>query len=227
MHIDSAPCHAYHPLLGSGLEWEPGRVKLWIGGEVVATAVHTTASAREFFYNLAFVECFPDVAAWWVRSEWVGRIRVSAPEDPGDGEGLAGFIQFDHADTPGLLWTVADDAPVTVAVPVPPCADHHANLFLRLRLARMVLDTLGGHVPVDKWQGVSAAVARADIEALLPAMPEGQTISLPRRLTALVDDRDVAGRVLAPRRWVLADMPDAPARKLLVSLLGLDEQQPG
>ncbi|MBN2148837.1 MAG: hypothetical protein JW726_15725 [Anaerolineales bacterium] len=56
-----APGHRYQPRLGSGIEWLPGCAKLWEDGQVVEQATHHTKSAYEFWYELAFAECFPAV----------------------------------------------------------------------------------------------------------------------------------------------------------------------
>lgn len=210
MTIDSAPCHAYHPLLGSGLQWEPGRVKLWIGGEVVATAVHTTASAREFFYNLGFVECFPGVASWWMRSEWAGRVRVSAPF-ASDGVGIMGIMQFDSEEAPALPWMVDDGAPVEVAVPLPP-GNHHANLFLKLKLARLVIDILASTAPLDVWMVVTNTVARDQLDDLLPNKYPVSAAEIPVRLTIPASDSHFS----QTSRWVLVEHSSLDIRALFL-----------
>jgi len=217
MHIDSAPCHAYHPLLGSGLEWEPGHVKLWIGGEVVATASYATASAQQFFYNLAFVECFPEVAAWWMRSEWAGRVRVSAPFTS-DGEGIMGTMRFDSEDTPALPWMIDEGTPVTISVPLPR-GGHHVNLFLKSRLALSLLDVFIGVTPVSAWKPITGLVHRDQLYALLTETHNPPTATLPTWLTVLAGNDDLNSHVLRPRRWAFADLPDLSLRELFCHLV--------
>src|SRR3954470_14546248 len=92
--IQLAPGHVYVERLGTGIQWAPQQARLFQGGEVIAVGKHTTASAWDFWYGLAFAEAFPQVECWWFRSLWTNRVRLSAPQGMRDAVTVYGYVQF-------------------------------------------------------------------------------------------------------------------------------------
>ena len=80
MNERMAPGHVYQPRLGTGIQWQPGIAKLWEGGHVTVEASHQTVSSYDFWYNLAFADCFPEVTHWWFRSAWTQKVRLTLPQ---------------------------------------------------------------------------------------------------------------------------------------------------
>src|SRR4030042_720582 len=99
-----APGHMYLPRLGTGIQWQPGLVKLWERGKVTAEASHTTQSPYEFWYNLAFADCFPEVTHWWFRSAWTQKVRLTRLHGQMADGVLWGWMQFIDDQTPAQMY---------------------------------------------------------------------------------------------------------------------------
>jgi hypothetical protein len=135
----------------------------------VAEAAHTTTSAWEFWYTLAFARVFPQVDAWWFGSAWTQQVRISRPvATSGDGRSVTGWMQFVDADTPGSYWTITDGTPVTVEVPYPLHAVTPINLPLRITLGWLTVSTLTDTVAPDTWHAVTSLVPCAELEIVFP-----------------------------------------------------------
>ena len=173
-----APGHVYQPHLGTGIEWQPGEVRLWEGGQVTGTAAHQTESPYEFWYQLAFADCFPDVTHWWFRSAWTQRARLTRPQGTMDEATVWGYMQFVDAETPAQMWTLTESDPPIMAVPFPPNEVQPVNLPLRLALARLVAGVITDDVLPDEWLVITSLVKRDDLAAAFPTTRQ----ALPWRL---------------------------------------------
>ena len=164
-----APGHPYITTLGTGIEWTPGQVRRWEGGEVVATAADSSTSAWDFWHDLAFAQVFPDVTHWWFRSLWTGRVQFSMP-DPNfvEHDTLWGWVTFDVLDQPRRPYSVHEGALLEISPPFPPNEEQIANLPLRLTLARCILAVLRDELAPNTWIGVTSLVAS---EMLIQAFP--------------------------------------------------------
>lgn len=170
-----APGHSYNPELGTGIEWlAGGTANLYQGGKVIATGQHSTASAYEFWYNLAFRETFPQVTHWWFGSAWTGLVRVSPPSDDLDEFTRVGSMQFVDEETTGMPWTLTDD--FRVSPPLPQFHVNPLNLSLRRQLAEMVL------API-----VQQLLARGDDQV---------------RAVQILDDIFIDVDVITPNQWI-------------------------
>jgi hypothetical protein len=192
MNERMAPGHVYQPRLGTGIQWQPGVVKLWENGQVTAEAAHTTASPYEFWYGLAFAGCFPDVTHWWFRSAWTQRVRLTRLQGELADGSLWGLMQFIDEHTPGQMYTISDTEPPVIAVPYPPNVVHSVNLPLRIALSHLVVGIITGEVNPDQWKIVTSLVKREELDAVFPipqvALPwqlEGIEISLRQALCDL------------------------------------------
>jgi hypothetical protein len=168
MNERMAPGHVYYHRLGTGIQWLPGVAKLWEGGKVVAEASHTSHSPYEFWYNLAFAECFPEVTHWWFRSAWTQKVRLTKPQGIfGDGT-IWGLLQFIDEQTPGQMYTITDADPPVIAVPYPPNEVQPVNLPLRIALSRLVSGVITGDIEPGKWNTVTSLVWRNELDIVCP-----------------------------------------------------------
>lgn len=165
-----APGHPYRTSLGTGIEWTPDHARRWEGGEVVATARHTSPTAWAFWHELAFAQAFPEVTHWWFRSIWTGRVQFSMP-DPTfvETDTIWGWVTFDVLDQPRRPYSVREGVVLEVSPPFPPNDEQPANLPLRLTLARCILGVLQDELAPDTWIGVTSLVARELLAQALPA----------------------------------------------------------
>ena len=216
--------HLYDPTTGEGIEWQPEQARLWQAGRVVAEAWHNTPTPHAFFHNLRALTAFPEVSEWWMGEDWTGKVRVSEPLGLMDVGELYGYLWYDGDETPHL-WTATDDAPISLAVVLPPGVAVSA-LTLRLAIMRQVVAVLQG-APSMAFQPITSRVPSTELASWLPTDHTALTEALPRRLTAWVDPDDVDGLEREPRRWALADLPDLAVRDLYCWQLGLAESVAG
>lgn len=166
MNDRMAPGHVYQPRLGTGIQWQPGMVKLWEGGQVTAEAPHTAKSSYEFWYNLAFADCLPEVTHWWFRSPWTQKVRLTRPQGELSNGRLWGWMQFVDEETSGQMYTITETEPPVIAVPYPPNEVQPVNLPLRLALSRLVSGVIIGDVEPGKWNIVSSLVRCDELESV-------------------------------------------------------------
>jgi hypothetical protein len=227
-----APGHLYNPETGTGIAWTPAEVQLWVGGQVAATAAHTTADPWTFWYELAFAAAFPAVTHWWFGSAWTGKVWVRPIGAPARGASrvLTGGIRFVDRAEPEFTWQVTlDDAqepwptadgtpaavPVLVGVPLPPWAVQPLNLPLRAALARVVLGLGDGTIPAAlapaDEASIRAVLAGVDLTGRPPAAQAavlaelGLTLDQSAAVLARGPAPDWAAtvlEVLAPAQWV-------------------------
>jgi hypothetical protein len=162
MNERMAPGHVYQPRLGTGIQWQPGVVKLWEGGHVTTEATHNTASPYEFWYDLAFKDCFPEVTHWWFRSAWTQKVRLTLPQGQLADGAFWGLLQFIDEQNPGQMYTIIDAYPPVISVPYPPNEIQPVNLPLRLALSRLVAGIVTGEVIPGQWNIVTSLV-RSDL----------------------------------------------------------------
>lgn len=204
-----APCHPYHPALGTGLEWRDGQAYLWLNANDRREAATSATSASAFFRYLDFLTAFPQVTHWFTRTHWTGRVWCSAPELVDD-DTLDGVLLFNDDSALPLPWSInaeTDDGGFDIAVPVPPGdAPHFANLLLRAQLARVILATAQGDTPAETWLDIDSAVPSAALAEMLPVgvPPITKPVTLLKRYHALKD------------RWFFEETPGRGLRELFV-----------
>jgi hypothetical protein len=161
--------HIYVAEAGTGIEWLPGKARLWHGGVVIGEAAHRTASPWEFWHGLHFRTAFPAITHWGFRSVWTGRVKVGLAEaTPLDNQSIWGWMTFDVLDQPRRPWAILDTNPVGVETPYPPNEEQPANLPLRLILARLILATFKDELAPDSWVAVTSLVAAGELERTFP-----------------------------------------------------------
>jgi hypothetical protein len=180
-----APAHVYHPKLQTGIEWRPKIVRLWDRGEVILETAHKTTSAHHFWYDLAFVECFPEIGHWWFRSAWTQRVRLTKAQGKLSADTVWGYMQFVDAQQPGQMWTVTEgDIPI-IDTPYPPHETQPVNLPLRLALANLVSGTLTDEVVPDRWMLITSLVERDQLDLTFPVTRNGLPFRLQGVATSL------------------------------------------
>jgi len=172
MNERMAPGHVYQSRLGTGIQWQPGVVKLWEGGKVTAEAPHTTATAYEFWYSLAFAGSFPDVTHWWFRSAWTQRVRLTRLQGLLEDGTAWGWMQFVDEHNPAQMYTLTETTPPVIAVPYPPNEVQPVNLPLRLALSRFVAGVITEELILDRWNIITSLVRRDTLELIFPATQE-------------------------------------------------------
>jgi len=203
--------HVYSEATGTGIEWQPGKARLWHGGKVVAEAAHKTATAWDFWHGLHFREAFPMITHWGFRSVWTGRVKVGlAEQTPLEDAAAWGWVTFDLLDEPRRPWAILDSNPVGIEPPLPPNEEQMANLPLRLMLARIVLGVFRDELAPDTWVAVTSLVTTGDLDRAFPQTHE--------------EAADVYGG-----EWRLAmgnSLMTAPLRDALCTVLGLKQPKP-
>jgi len=168
MNERMAPGHVYQSRLGTGIQWQPGVVKLWEGGKVTAEAPHTTTTPYEFWHSLAFAGCFPDVTHWWFRSAWTQRVRLTRLQGLLEDGTAWGWMQFVDEQTPAQIYTLTDADPPVIAVPYPPNEVQPVNLPLRLALSRLVRGVITDQAIPDQWVIVTSLVRWDELASVFP-----------------------------------------------------------
>lgn len=204
-----APGHARNmqqPDVRTGIEWLPGEVRLWEldqdSGEprITLRAAHDTTSAWQFFYELRYVELFPEVTHWWYRSLWTQRVRTEILATP-DPATILGQFHFVEEGNTGA-WSVAlDTRPAVVSVSLPP-SETFDNVPLACELSRLAVAAVHDEIPQQQWMIASSLVRREDAAAVLATGPD-------------VEDR------VTQRRWRLEAIGERPLREFLLRTQGL------
>ena len=177
-----APGHVYQARLGSGIEWKPDEVVLWVGGQIKETARHDTASPYDYWHSLSFAESFPGVTHWWFRSGWTQRVRLSGIQGTiAGGSVVWGYMQFIDEETPAQSWSMTEGERPEIFVPYPPNEAQPVNLPLRLALARLVAGVVSDQVQRDTWMTLTSLVSRHELALAFPATLE----ALPWQLESL------------------------------------------
>jgi hypothetical protein len=168
MNERMAPGHVYQPRLGMGIQWQADMAKLWEGGQVTAEAPHTTSSPYEFWYNLAFADCFPEVTHWWFRSAWTQKVRLTSLQGLLSDGSAWGLMQFVDEHTPAGMYTITDADPPVIAVPYPPNEIQLVNMPLRMALSRLVSGVISREVIPDHWMIITSLVRSDELELTFP-----------------------------------------------------------
>src|SRR5436853_5740680 len=74
----SAPAHPFDVASGSGIQWTPHALELWLTGNRLDVAEVATATPAACWGDLAFVDALPTVSHWWFGSSWTQRVRATA-----------------------------------------------------------------------------------------------------------------------------------------------------
>ncbi len=115
----TAAGHPYDPRTGSGIEWQPGRARLWERGRITEYTRHYTASPFEFWFWLAFADVFPSVTHWWFGTAWSGQVGVRARPTQAAGQPSAGGLRFEEHVQSEQSWHIHSGDPPHIATLLP------------------------------------------------------------------------------------------------------------
>ncbi|MEP0805687.1 MAG: hypothetical protein HRF47_09370 [Chloroflexota bacterium] len=165
----------------NGIEFRDGKRFLHFMDQVVAEGVLPgEQEPREYFYNLRFLEDFPQIEHWAFGDAWTQRIKIGRPKRRDDE--LEGWVYFGDDDSRSLyiITRAYDPYPVRavapgedfsyppyVWAPLPPLFDVSLNFPLRLIVARAVLAALDDNWPYDQWQVVTSVVEREHVRDVI------------------------------------------------------------
>jgi len=168
MNERMAPGHVYLPRLGTGIQWQPGIAKLWEGGKITTEAPHTTRTPYEFWFSLAFADCFPEVTYWWFRSAWTQKVRLTSLQGLLSNGSAWGLMQFVDEHTPAGIYSITETEPPVISVAYPPNEVQPVNLPLRLALSRMVVGVITGNLKPDQWNIITSLVLSDQLGVVFP-----------------------------------------------------------
>lgn len=152
----------------NGIEFQDGKRMLYHQGQPIAEGrLSATLSPYDYYYNLRFVEDFPQITHWAFGDAWTQKVLIHKPNAfSGD---LVGSIHFASEDDTGTYiiernfgGVGMDTAPI-VQPPMPSLFHIPLNLPLRIALAKMILWALDDDLPYDQWHFVSSLVPRDDV----------------------------------------------------------------
>ncbi|MBN2044149.1 MAG: hypothetical protein JW757_03935 [Anaerolineales bacterium] len=168
MNERMAPGHMYQSRLGTGIQWQPGVVKLWEGGQVTAKAPHSTQSPYEFWYNLAFKDSFPEVTHWWFRSAWTQKVRLTSLQGQLADGAFWGLMQFIDEQSPAQMYTITETKLPIISVPYPPKEVQPINLPLRLALSCLIVGIAKEVFIPNQWYIITSLVHKCHLEKAFP-----------------------------------------------------------
>jgi hypothetical protein len=160
------PGHVFRPDLRTGIQLlSDGLVKLWDRGQIVAEA-QWHGEPWAFWYDLVFLDLFPQVTYWWFHSAWTQQVRVTQAErDPTPGS-LYGYMQFIDEETPAQLWFWDAEQ---ITTPFPPFEEKPGNLPLQIALCRLVCGVVETDDTIpDEWYTVTSLVHRNELAQVFP-----------------------------------------------------------
>lgn len=219
-----APGHPFNRRTGTGIKWfrpasgQPGAAQLWIrsadgASEMLAEGSHESASAREFWYSLAFRQTFPHVQNWWFGDAWTGSVLIERPQrtvnDPQSGAPmLMGYIRF-GSDGDALPWNVLLlDTPV-VGAPMPAMFVNSYNVPLQLLIAQKVMEVCNSASAYSVYPEELEAAQDIDFEGVL---------------TSIVSSADLESAFPTSLGTLVLDLaPTLSPRDLLCAAFGLED----
>ena len=143
---------------------------LWLEDEKIATGVLSGGiDLYTYYYELRFLEDFPEIAEWAIGSAWTQQVKI---EQPGASQGeLVGKLFFASEDDRGIYIVERGHDPMkkfapVIQVPLPGLFNVPLNIPLRILLAQMLVAALDDDMPYDEWIPVTSLVRRDDVADL-------------------------------------------------------------
>ncbi len=157
----------------NGIQFTPqGGRELYFEGRAVARGVLPGPfERRAYFYDLRFLDDFPQVTHWAFGDAWTQQVMLRRPKTQ-EGEALYGLMHFASGEDTGqyVVERSYETPPAPcITVPMPSLFDVPINFPLKLALAQLILQALDDNAAYDRWYVVTSLVERADVPAVLPA----------------------------------------------------------
>jgi hypothetical protein len=149
---------------------EDGARTLWLKNEQIAQGVlKDEFTLRDYYYNLHFLNDFPEITHWAFGSAWTQQILFRQPR-PMHTE-LVGQVLFGNEDDQGtyIIEQSYEDAlkrAPLVQTPLPTLFNTPLNLPLRIVIAKMALAALDDDLPYEQWHLATSLLPRAEVAGL-------------------------------------------------------------
>ena len=153
----------------SGILYDPedGTRTLWLNNKKIVQGILTDALApHDYYYNLRFLDDFPDISDWAFGSAWTQKIMLTEPGQMHTE--LVGTLFFGSEDDQGtyIIERSYDDAlkrAPLVQVPLPELFNSPLNLPLRIVIAKMILAALDDDLPYGQWHFATSLLPREEV----------------------------------------------------------------
>ena len=155
----------------NGIEFGPdGERCLYSKEKLVARGVlDEVPPPRDYFYNLRFLDDFPQVTHWAFGDAWTQQVLIHKPKAQ-DSDTLWGQIHFASEEDTGVyvIERSYETPPAPyITVPMPAQFDVSINFPLKLVLARLLLQALDDNAVYDRWYFVTSLVESKDVPTVL------------------------------------------------------------
>lgn len=141
------------------------------GEEITNGVLPEQDDLYRYFYELRFLDDFPQITHWAFGTAWTQQVLLKRPEES-DGNELRGQILFASEEDVGIYSVERSHDPLTrlapiVNMPLPKLFPLALNLPLRVALAQMLTQALDDELPYDQWQLVTSLLPRDDVADVL------------------------------------------------------------
>jgi hypothetical protein len=144
-----------------------GTRTLWLNNEQIAQGIlPEKITLRGYFYDLRFLDDFPQITHWAFGDAWTQKILLKKPRQMHTE--LVGNLLFGSEDDLGtyIIERSYEDmlkrAPL-VQTPLPTLFNVPLNLPLRIVIAKMVLTALDDDLPYEQWHFVTSLLPREEV----------------------------------------------------------------
>ena len=144
---------------------------LWVADKQVASGVlKDEIDIYAYFYELRFLEDFPEVAHWAFGAAWTQRVMIQRPEQVG-GDELRGRVLFVSDEDVGIYRVersyegLAGNTPV-IHAPLPKLFTQALNIPLQIVVAQMIAGALDDDFPYDQWHILTSLLMREEVESV-------------------------------------------------------------
>ncbi len=154
----------------NGIRFQPDGVRVLVveGQDIARGALPGSIPQRDYFYNLRFLDDFPQVTHWAFGDAWTQRVKIAPPRYRA--HEWDGFMYFASEEDAGMY--VVEQSFETppapyITLPMPDNFRVPINFGLKVTLARMLLAALDDDLPYDQWHIVTSLVERQDVPRVL------------------------------------------------------------
>ena len=150
---------------------EDGTRTLWMNAEKLAPGVLAKKfSLHDYFYNLRFLDDFPEITHWAFGDAWTQQVMLKAPRRIFDE--MVGTVFFGSELDQGtyIIELSYDDAhrrAPAIQTPLPELFNKPLNLPLRILIAKMAFAALDDDLPYEQWHFVTSLLTRDEVADVL------------------------------------------------------------
>jgi hypothetical protein len=154
----------------NGILFDPkdGRRTLWLNSKKIVQGILADELApHDYYYNLRFLDDFPDITHWAFGSAWTQKIMLKEPRQIQTELVGTLFIGSEEDQGSYIIERSYDDAnkrAPLVQTPLPALFNSLLNLPLRIVIAKMILAALDDDLPYGQWHFVTSILPREEVE---------------------------------------------------------------